>query len=510
MRLNKNEFALKKFTECERESFCNEVSILSQLQHPNIIKIVGYFEVPAPSDFRYVIVLPFLKGGSMAEWITSPKSPQEITQVFSNIMLGLSHLHSRGITHRDVNPQNVLFTDDLLPVLCDFNVSSMESSSLTSHGGPCGTEGFMAPEVLRGGMPSQKSDVSSLGVMLAKSVLQFPGTIDSFQYNHFGELKFPDESVKDRNSFALLALAKRMTRMDPESRPSCDDCLNSDVFRVRHSSMLSAPAGASGSSTSVATDFWKLVARTWDRQHETTHMTVNRETILEDLVREVFEKTLLEPYLVCGPWRVTFLNEDGIDAGGLELDCMSQFFESLSRSESFVKSSNGMVINGGLEAVDQSRLENFWTGVGAIMAHCVARLRMVPTSFLWIVFDQIFGRVPRLGVDDGKNMQEYLDSMRGPESIDLHNELAFYMRRFDPLHWNNIEQSVSVGPVSEEDHWQYAVDFGEDTWHGGELSEANVRAIKIYMVYCYLLKGSHPLAHALYQGISRQIWTPTS
>ena len=113
--------------------------------------------------------------------------------------------------------------------------------------------------------------------------------------------------------------------------------------------MLSAPAGASGSSTSVATDFWKLVARTWDRQHETTHMTVNRETILEDLVREValvcscflslrffplsltvyglhlspttlihgqvFEKTLLEPYLVCGPWRVTFLNEDGIDAG---------------------------------------------------------------------------------------------------------------------------------------------------------------------------------------------------
>ena len=121
-------------------------------------------------DDDVVLVMPYLAGGSLHERVAreGPLDPEVVAVLADRLLDALAAAHRQGIVHRDVKPENVLFTADGEPRLVDFGVArtAEHTPGLTATATVVGTPSFMAPEQARGESASPASDVFSLGATL--------------------------------------------------------------------------------------------------------------------------------------------------------------------------------------------------------------------------------------------------------------------------------------------------------------------------------------------------------
>lgn len=149
-----------------------QIDILRKLDHPHI---VGLKEVVLDKTNTYII-MELLGGGELFNRIVDrgPFPEPEAAKLFAQILLSMEYLHSLDIVHRDVKPENILYTAEgsNSVKLIDFGYAGVWSpeKELT---GLCGTPDYVAPEVLtwyedeESGTPYGKSsDLWSLGVLL--------------------------------------------------------------------------------------------------------------------------------------------------------------------------------------------------------------------------------------------------------------------------------------------------------------------------------------------------------
>ncbi|RLN81317.1 hypothetical protein BBO99_00003825 [Phytophthora kernoviae] len=148
--------------------FRREVSILSRLHHPNVVRFYGvsYYN-------RVLYIVTDFCPKSLSGLIENPaaKGPLEesvFMKVISQIVSGMGFLHSRNVVHRDLKPANVLIseTDDVN--ICDFGLSRLIEPDATTMTAEVGTPSYMAPEMATmGGIQcSTKGDVYSFGILL--------------------------------------------------------------------------------------------------------------------------------------------------------------------------------------------------------------------------------------------------------------------------------------------------------------------------------------------------------
>ncbi|HPO15784.1 MAG TPA: bifunctional serine/threonine-protein kinase/formylglycine-generating enzyme family protein [Candidatus Hydrogenedentes bacterium] len=159
---------LHEFLDARHEAmFLQEAKAIAALgKHPCIVQIFEYSEYQGRNYF----VLEFV--GSNAAMLLKVNrnglAPDRAARIALDCADALAHAHKAGILHRDVKPANLLLEiDGSRAKLADFGVAHFFDAAAGGAGNePGGTPGYMAPEIIRGGVGDARSDVFSLGITL--------------------------------------------------------------------------------------------------------------------------------------------------------------------------------------------------------------------------------------------------------------------------------------------------------------------------------------------------------
>jgi formylglycine-generating enzyme required for sulfatase activity/serine/threonine protein kinase len=182
-----NRYAVVKMPRAEllsqgqfRERFAHELEVVRGLWHAAIVPVVDIGEEPlegTASGFGMpYAVMPYLAGGSLSrrqrkrDGTAVPDAPESLWLWLPQIAEALDYVHSEGLVHRDVKPDNILFDGLGDPHLGDFGIAKVvlqaeaETRGLTKTGMSIGTPEYMAPELVAGATPDGRADQYTLAV----------------------------------------------------------------------------------------------------------------------------------------------------------------------------------------------------------------------------------------------------------------------------------------------------------------------------------------------------------
>lgn len=216
----------------ERARFLCEAVVLATLDHPNVVELVDLGEVGG----SIYLVTEFIDGPSLSQWLeyrrqaSSPMPVEVVCGIVGQIARGLSHVHERSlpdgspllIAHRDLCPENVLFSNDGVPKLIDFGLASLVGHETSVETETRRTLLYSSPELAREQDTAPCSDVFSAGALMFEMLSGRPlyeehdpmPLSDRLRLGAFG-------SIRERLSGfdeELIAIVEDATRVDPLER----------------------------------------------------------------------------------------------------------------------------------------------------------------------------------------------------------------------------------------------------------------------------------------------------
>jgi serine/threonine protein kinase len=150
-----------------RERFEREALMIALLEHPAIVPVYDMGE----EDGQPYIVMRYMSGGSLSDKLRrGPILLRECMEMYLRLAPALDTAHARGVTHRDVKPDNLLFDKYDNVFLSDFGLARLRETigfANISDGSVMGTPAYMSPEQIQGDRKIDgRSDIYSMGVVL--------------------------------------------------------------------------------------------------------------------------------------------------------------------------------------------------------------------------------------------------------------------------------------------------------------------------------------------------------
>ncbi|KAL3683437.1 hypothetical protein R1sor_001459 [Riccia sorocarpa] len=192
------------------ENLRQEIEILRQLKHENIIEMLDAFESPQ----EFCVVTEFAQG-ELFEILEDDKCLPEgqVQAIAKQLVRALHYLHSHRIIHRDMKPQNILIGAGGIVKLCDFGFARAMSCNTMVLRSIKGTPLYMAPELVREQPYNHTADLWSLGVILYELYVGQPPFYTNSVYTLIRHIvkdpvKYPDTISANFRSFLKGLLNK--------------------------------------------------------------------------------------------------------------------------------------------------------------------------------------------------------------------------------------------------------------------------------------------------------------
>lgn len=213
----------REIFEWGRERFLDEAKVLAKFRHPNIVRVLRYFQ---ENDTAY-IVMEFEDGESLQRKLSlssEPYTEAAIKHIFSQVLAGLRSVHEQKYLHRDIKPGNIYIRDDNTAILIDFGAARLEmpgegSATITVSPGYAPVEQYV-PD----GKQGPWSDIYAIGASIYRCItrktpplsIERMKTIDEEGYDPCLRLV---ELAPQLGSREFLESVDRMLSVIPEDRP---------------------------------------------------------------------------------------------------------------------------------------------------------------------------------------------------------------------------------------------------------------------------------------------------
>lgn len=239
-RKNNDEVAIKtiiKKTEMEQSLLKNEIELLLETKHDNIINLRAAFE----DETKCHLVFDLVQGGDLFEYISSfnfkPIPETIVKNIFSQIIDCLHFLHSIHIMHRDLKPENFLISSDCKVYLIDFGFAIQTTDKSKDR---LGCLDYMSPELVSNSEYGQEVDCWAVGVVLYNLLTgRNPFSATSDKLLEFSILKDEPTLRKistDAYDKSVIDVLQGLFEKNPKDRLTMSDLKQMEW--VRHSSIL--------------------------------------------------------------------------------------------------------------------------------------------------------------------------------------------------------------------------------------------------------------------------------
>ncbi|HUF49563.1 MAG TPA: serine/threonine-protein kinase [Longimicrobiales bacterium] len=221
-------------SDTDRARFFREAEAIAGISHPNVIGIHAVAEL---ADGTPYFVMDYVLGTSIARRIEEggPLTVRETRAVLAQVASALAAAHARGVVHRDIKPQNVLFEAETgRALVTDFGVAAFQDGALvaadgrlTQTGNWVGSPAYMSPEQFLGETITPATDVYALG-MLAYDLLLGRGPFEATSPQrllvaHVSEQPRPLRELRPDVDPELDAIVARCAQKDAATRPQASE-----------------------------------------------------------------------------------------------------------------------------------------------------------------------------------------------------------------------------------------------------------------------------------------------
>ena len=240
----KQKVAIKRIVKNEENKIdelelINEINILKKLSHPNILKIIEFYQ----SEHSYYIITDHCSNGELYDQIKYKYNENQLAVLFYQMFSGIAYLHDKNIVHRDLKLENILISEIEVDKktndrffwikIIDFGTAKIFEKNKKEKS-VVGSSYYIAPEVLKKSY-NEKCDTWSIGVILYMLIVgraPFDGADDEEIIQNIRKGKYNSEHKKlVASSPEVQDLVKKLLQVDVKKRLSAMEALKHPWFK---------------------------------------------------------------------------------------------------------------------------------------------------------------------------------------------------------------------------------------------------------------------------------------
>lgn len=227
------------------DRFLREARIAAKLAHPHIVSVIDV----GVSGELYYMAMEYHPGGDLKEKIRKGIGQKDSIRIMKQIASALDYAHKNGFIHRDIKPDNILFSRSGSAVLSDFGIARAADGGthLTATGSVVGTPHYMSPEQAQSKPVDGRSDLYSLGIMFYQML------VGKVPFEGDSALSIGIKHIRDPVPRLPEGLAKYQTFLDKLLAKEPDERWQTGADVVRTLEVLEADSDTIGGDTLAAT-----------------------------------------------------------------------------------------------------------------------------------------------------------------------------------------------------------------------------------------------------------------